>query len=300
MGRFLGVFVRGILMGAADVVPGVSGGTIAYITGIYEELIESIKSFNIDAAKVLYGDGVKAFWKHINGNFLLTLGLGIVFSVLSLAKGISYVLAYYPSEISAFFFGLVIASSLYVYRQMPKSSGRLIWLVFGLMFAVGIGELRPAQIEVTPLVLFLSGAIAICAMILPGISGSFILLLLGMYQPVIVAIKSIDIVTIMIFSAGCATGLIAFVRLLSWLLHKHSARILSWLTVVLLGSLSLLWPWKQSSGLAASSVADMYNVLPWSSTIFPSSQIFLCVALSILGVGIVFVMEYVSVRQARD
>ena len=297
MGRFPGVFLRGILMGAADVVPGVSGGTIAYITGIYEELIESIKSFNLGAAKVMYRDGIKAFWTHINGNFLLSLGLGIVFSILSLAKGISHVLEFYPSQISALFFGLVLASSSFVYRQMPKNSGRLLWLVFGIIFAASIGEIRPAQFDVTPLALFLSGAIAICAMILPGISGSFILLLLGMYQPVITAIKSLDIMTILIFSAGCGTGLLLFVRLLSWLLHEHRNRILSWLTGVLIGSLTLLWPWKQTGNTDGSSIATIQNVFPLNSVEYPVSQISLCLALMIIGLGIVFGMEYVSSRR---
>ena len=134
-------------------------------------------------------------------------------------------------------------------------------------------------------------------MILPGISGSFILLLLGMYQPVITAIKSLDIMTILIFSAGCGTGLLLFVRLLSWLLHEHRNRILSWLTGVLSGSLTLLWPWKQTGNKDGSSIATIQNVFPLNSVEYPVSQISLCLALMIIGLGIVFGMEYVSSRR---
>ena len=298
MGRYFGVLLRGAAMGAADVVPGVSGGTIAFITGIYDELIDSIKAINIFAAGTLFKEGPRAFWQHINGNFLISLLAGIALSILSLAHGISYVLDYYPTQTSAFFFGLVAASSWLVYRQMPKRSLKIFWLVLGVVCAIGIGEIRPVHIEVTPLAVFLSGFLAICAMILPGISGSFILLLLGMYQPILAAVKSADILTVIIFAAGCGTGLLVFVRLLSFLLHRYRESILSWLIGILVGSLSIIWPWKQSIGDKIGNL-KVQNVLPWDNASDSGLQIAICVILALISVAVVLVLESLSDKKVN-
>ncbi|MFT5693294.1 MAG: putative membrane protein, partial [Oceanicoccus sp.] len=188
--RLFGVYVRGIAMGAADVVPGVSGGTIAFITGIYEELLCSIKSINITALKILFIQGPTACWKHINGSFLLPLLLGILTSVLSFAHIISYLLEAFPQLLWSFFFGLICASSVFIGKQINRWSVSAVFIfLFGVVTAYIIGQVRPSDLEPSLLILFGAGAISICAMILPGISGSFILVLLGLYSHVLTAVK---------------------------------------------------------------------------------------------------------------
>lgn len=298
-GFSLGVFVRGIAMGAADVVPGVSGGTVAFITGIYDELIESLKACNLQALQVLFKSGPLACWQHVNGNFLLSLILGIVVSVVSLARVISYGLHEHPLPLAALFFGLILASALIVFRQIPQSGRQIGWLLFGVVFAVVIGELRPADITATPLSLFLSGALAICAMILPGISGSFILLLLGMYEPVINAVKQFEMVSLLSFVAGCAVGLMLFVRLLSWLMHHHRPRLLATLTGILLGSLTIIWPWKfdaQGQLLSESLAPGWQNVLPWEYASQADPQLLVSLIIAVAGVMLVLVVEKIAHR----
>jgi putative membrane protein len=296
-GFYPAVFIRGMAMGAADVVPGVSGGTVAFITGIYDELIESLKSCNIHALKLLFKSGPAAFWEHINGGFLVSLMLGIVTSVLSLARTISYALHHHPVPLAALFFGLILASALLVYRQIPNGGRKVVWLICGLGFALLIGEIRPAEIASTPLNLFLSGALAICAMILPGISGSFILLLLGMYQPVIDAIKNMDVLAILSFVGGCGVGLMLFVRLLSWLMHRFPAQLLASLSGILIGSLSIIWPWKLNAdgGLLSESLAPGWqNVLPWQYAEQADAQFAVSGALAVAGVFLVLLIERIA------
>ncbi|MEX1667661.1 DUF368 domain-containing protein [Zhongshania guokunii] len=293
-GFYPAVYLRGMAMGAADLVPGVSGGTIAFITGIYDELIESLKSCNLESLVLLFKSGPVAFWQYINGSFLISLMLGIVTSVLSLARVISFALDEYPVPLAALFFGLILASALIVYRQIPGAGKQLLWLFFGLGFAILIGEIRPAEIAATPLNLFLSGALAICAMILPGISGSFILLLLGMYQPVIDAVKSIDIVALLSFVAGCGVGLMLFVRLLSWLMHHHRGPLLAALSGILVGSLSIIWPWKldgEGQLLSESLASGWQNVLPWDYAQKADPQLMLSLGLAACGVVLVLLIE---------
>lgn len=294
------IFIRGVAMGAADIVPGVSGGTIAFITGIYDELIDSLKAFNLQAIGVLRQRGVSGLWQHVNGSFLLSLVLGVLCSALSLAKAISYALAHHPVPLAAFFFGLVLASALLIYREIPQRSRlTLVLLVLGAVAALAIGEVRPASIAVTPLSLFLSGALAICAMILPGISGSFILLLIGMYSPVIEAIKAVDLVAVSLFAAGCATGLMLFVRLLSWLLHHYHGALLAFLSGLLLGSLSIIWPWKMASDGGVGGLGsglDLSNTWPWQYAELANAHVLLSGFLAIFGVILVLAIERIAQR----
>ncbi len=256
-------------MGAADVVPGVSGGTVAFITGIYEELLHSIKAVDLEAARVLLREGPAACWRHINGNFLLALALGIATSVISLARGISYLLAHHPLLLWAFFFGLIAASGWHIGRQLQRWTPALVAiLVLGALAAFAVGELKPSQLPPRPSLVFASGAIAICAMILPGISGSFILVLLGMYAHVLGAIETFDPVLLGAFLAGCASGLLLFARLLSWLFRHYHDRTMAVLTGFLLGSLSLVWPWKHTLSYYTNSDGERLalsqeNVWPW-------------------------------------
>lgn len=294
-----GVVLRGMAMGAADIVPGVSGGTVAFITGIYDQLIESIKACNIEALRLLFRDGPVALWQHINGGFLASLLLGIVISVVSLARGISWALETQPLLLAAFFFGLILASALLVYRQIPAAGRRSVFLLSGLVFALLIAQLRPAQLEVSLLSVYGAGALAICAMILPGISGSFILLLLGMYAPVIHAIEVMDVTTIAVFILGCASGLMLFVRLLSYLMHRHRPALLATLTGILLGSLAIIWPWKLSAEghlLTPEQAVSGRNVWPADYAAQADPQWLLCLGLMFIGFVVVLLLERIAGR----
>ncbi|WP_237065965.1 DUF368 domain-containing protein [Microbulbifer guangxiensis] len=256
-------------MGAADVVPGVSGGTIAFITGIYQELLDSISRVGPHALTVLRRHGPLVAWQYINGSFLLALFSGILISVVSLARLIGYLLDTYPIAVWGFFFGLVLASVIPILRRVPRwNTGALVYLILGVLVAVGVSELRPAQIPATPLTLFLSGALAICAMILPGISGSFILLMIGIYPHVLTAVHEFQLVKLLSFAGGAVTGLMLFSRLLSWLMHHYVARTLAFLGGILLGSLKIIWPWKLPSeevaALGDKMTPLMSNTTPWT------------------------------------
>ena len=240
------ISLKGVAMGAADVVPGVSGGTIAFISGIYEELIGSINQINFKLLKVLKEEGIASVWKQVNGNFLLALLIGIGVSVLSLARVIRHLLETQPVLIWSFFFGLVLASIIYVAKKITRwYPGTVILLIAGAALAYFITTLTPQEAEVTYPFVFLSGALAICAMILPGISGSFILLLLGMYKPVLDAIHYRDLGVIAVLMAGAVVGLLSFSRLLKWLFDHYENLTLAVLTGFILGSLNKIWPWKE-------------------------------------------------------
>lgn len=233
-------------MGAADVVPGVSGGTIAFIAGIYERLLAAIHAIGPGTLGLWRREGAAAAWRQVDGGFLLTLGCGIVASVLLLARPVTWLLEHQPVLIWSFFFGLIAASVVLCGKRVRHwSPGPVLGLAAGTALAWTVGVLQPATAPESLVYYFLAGALAICAMILPGISGSFILLLLGAYLPVMQAIKSLDLVVIAVFGAGCVTGLMAFSRLLTWMFrHRHDLTVAT-LSGFLLGSLSIVWPWKQ-------------------------------------------------------
>jgi putative membrane protein len=239
------LFFKGIGMGGADVVPGVSGGTIAFITGIYEELLDSIGEVDVPAIKLLLAGKFNTFWEKINGAFLLVLLSGIFVSLLSLAKLITFLLENYPIQLWSFFFGLIIISSIYMARTIKKWNLRvLIGGIAGIIIAYYITIASPAETPTDPWFIFLSGSIAICAMILPGISGSFILLILGKYEYIVNALSEYKIGTILLFGAGCVTGLLLFSRLISWLLDKYESMTIAILSGFMIGSLNKIWPWK--------------------------------------------------------
>ena len=233
-------------MGAADVVPGVSGGTIAFITGIYEELIDSIKSVNITAIKLLCKFDIKGFWKHINGNFLLPVLTGIGIAVISLANLMTMLLENYPIPVWSFFFGLIIASSLLVSKEIKKwTIGAVVSLIAGIAIAFLITTATPSSTPDQWWFIIISGAVAICAMILPGISGSFILLLMGKYAYIMDAVGTFNISVLWQFALGALIGIISFSHVLSWLLKKFHTITISLLTGFMIGSLNKVWPWKE-------------------------------------------------------
>jgi len=241
------LFCKGLAMGAADVVPGVSGGTIAFITGIYDELLSSIK--NIAQPKtltILFKEGPVACWQHCNATFLVILFAGVGMSLFSLATVISHLLENYPILLWAFFFGLIIASIVHVLKQLPGfATTEAIGVAVGTLVVLWIASVKPGVPPGGLWFVFIAGAIAICAMILPGISGSFLLLLMGMYQLIITAIKDLQLPVLLTFMAGTAVGLLSFSHLLTWLLQRYHRVTFSVLVGFLLGSLYVIWPWKQ-------------------------------------------------------
>jgi putative membrane protein len=262
--------LKGVAMGAADVVPGVSGGTIAFISGIYQELIESINNVNFAALKIWKKEGFKSFWNHINGTFFLFLFAGIIISIASLAKIVTYFLEVHPVLIWSFFFGLIIASVWLIGKTIKKwTLGAVLMLLIGTLIAFYISSIESVATVDAKWYIFLSGAIAICAMILPGISGSFILVLMGSYHLVLEAVKSRDLAVIALFAVGCLVGLLTFARLLKYLFHHFKEITIALLTGFMIGSLYKVWPWKIKVGVEPLVIHSngkedwmMSNVLP--------------------------------------
>ncbi|MCG3815762.1 DUF368 domain-containing protein [Photobacterium damselae] len=240
-------FLKGMAMGAADVVPGVSGGTIAFITGIYDTLLESIRRINPKLISVLKEKGLKGAFEHVNGAFLIALFAGILTSIFTLARFITWMLHTHPIPLWSFFFGLIIVSVIHMFKQVDRwALTRFIAVILGAAFAYGITVVNPVSMDPTPVNIIIAGAIAICAMILPGISGSFILLLLGMYAPILGAAKSMDVVTLGLFAMGCVVGLLTFSHVLSWILRNYRDIALTFLTGLMIGTLGKIWPWKET------------------------------------------------------
>lgn len=239
------LFFKGMAMGAADVVPGVSGGTIAFISGIYETLINAIRSVDLTALRLLLNADFKGVWKHINGNFLLTLGAGIAISILSLSRLVLWLLETQPILIWSFFFGLILASIWGVGKNIKKlQPGRVTMFVVGAIIAWWITTVSPASTPESWWFIMLSGAVAICAMILPGISGSFILLLMGKYKFILGALQAFQLKIIALFGVGMAVGILGFSHLLNWLLKRYHDLTVALLAGFMLGSLNKVWPWK--------------------------------------------------------
>ena len=301
---YIALLFKGIAMGAADVVPGVSGGTIAFISGIYEELLGSIKSINVENLKILLKGDIAAFWTKINGWFLLVLFGGIGISVVSLAKIITHLLATYPQLIWGFFFGLIIASILFIGKSITKFNAQsIISMVIGTGVAYWITVLEPSQLDTPIWFVFVAGSIAICAMILPGISGSFILLLMGMYSYILTSIKDLNILVLGVFAAGCVTGLLGFSRVLSWLLSKYNDIALAVLTGFMIGSLNKVWPWKITTKYRTNSHGDEVPFL--QKNISPmdyegDSQLIMVIGLSIVGFLVIFLMEKFAKKNEVD
>lgn len=260
---YLLISMKGLAMGAADAVPGVSGGTIAFISGIYEELISTISGINISLFKKLKSEGIISFWKALNGNFLIALLLGIIISFITFMRIAKYLIEYHPILIWSFFFGLIIASIYFVGKQITKwDLATVLSLIFGVAIAYFITTIPSSANNDSPLFLFLAGAIAICAMILPGISGSFILVILGAYKTLSDAIDGLDFKRIIIFACGALVGLLSFSHVLKWLFKHYHNITLALLTGFITGSLNKIWPWKMTVTIMEKSSGE---ILPFSA-----------------------------------
>lgn len=284
-----GVFLRGLLMGAADVVPGVSGGTMAFITGIYGRLLAAISAADLALLRQLLRGDWRGAWTRVDGLFLTALLLGIATSILSLARAITHLLETQPLPLWSFFFGLILASAFVLLRHVQDwAASRVGGLLAGIAVAAFIGLSPALSLPLTLPSYFLSGFLAICAMILPGVSGSFILVLLGMYAPVLVAIESLDLTRMGLFALGAGCGLLVFSRLLRRLLSDFHATTLATLTGFLAGSLPVVWPWKMLRGDGASA----YPVTPMEyAASVGDSRLLLCLGLVAFGFFAVWLLE---------
>ena len=289
------LFLKGVAMGAADLVPGVSGGTIAFISGIYEELLLSIRSITPTNLSLLWKEGLGSFWKAINGTFLAVLLSGILLSIFSLAKLFAYLLSNHPVPLWSFFFGLIVASLIVVGRKVSNwGLAPVVAFQIGLIIGYTIISSVPTETTESLWFVFLSGSIAICAMILPGISGSFILLLLGKYEFMLQSISEMRIPILVVFGLGCVLGLLSFARLLSWMFKKYHDLTVALMVGFMLGSLPKVWPWKEvlewhtnSKGIDVPLVEE--PILPQSYSGDP--QIFLAVAAALVGFLLVYILE---------
>ena len=300
--RHVGLLARGMAMGAADVVPGVSGGTIAFITGIYTELIDSLQSCDHRALRCLFKYGLPTAWQYINGNFLLAVLSGILLSAFSLASLITWLLAQYPILVWSLFFGLILASCVHLLRQVPEwNPRRMLILILGVGVALVVSVIKPTQLPDSWWVLTLAGMVAICAMILPGISGGFLLLLMGLYSTIVGAISTLEFGVLLPFAMGCLLGLLLFSHVLSWLLHHFQAATMAFLTGILVGSLKVIWPWKHT----LEGVIDRHgewiplvqeNVSPflYSKITGNPPQTAAAITLCLTGLFIVLLLEWVA------
>ena len=298
---YLTIYLKGIAMGASYVVPGVSGGTIAFITGIYERLINAIKSFNLTSLKLLFTGKFKAFWQAVDASFLLALILGIATSFISLAKVITFLLIAYPTFVWSFFFGLILASAFYVGREVKWNYKTIIaTIAFAIIsFNITSPSNAPMVTDSSLWYIFLCGAIAICAMILPGISGSFILVLLGQYFYILESLVQLNFLVIIVFIAGAVVGLLLFSNILSWLFKHFKMVTLASLTGFLLGSLNKIWPWKQT----LETMLDRHGVEQpiIQANVLPeiNSQFFICIGLILFGLLLILGIETIANRSRK-
>lgn len=318
---FLGLFLRGLGMGAADVVPGVSGGTIAFITGIYEEFLQTISNLKFGLFKTWKSDGFKAMWTELNGNFLAAIFLGIGVSILSLAKLLTYLLDNYPILLWSFFFGLIVASVWLVGKTVAKWNFQTVAaLLIGTAGAFIITLISPSAESSNLLYIFVCGSLAICAMILPGISGSFILLLLGAYTTILGSLtglmdaikdKAWDLFAgyfsiIALFMMGCVFGLITFSKLLNYAFKNFKNVTIALLTGFLIGSLNKIWPWKNTLEWRTDRHGEMVpkiqeNVSPMEFTELtgePNYLIYACL-LALFGTALIIVLERFGSKNAN-
>ncbi|MDE7127369.1 MAG: DUF368 domain-containing protein [Bacteroidales bacterium] len=303
--KYIATALKGAGMGAADVVPGVSGGTIAFMTGIYEDLVNSINAINLTAVKLLFTFRFKEFWKHINGNFLLSLFAGILVSVLSLAKLMQFLLASFPIQTWAFFFGLIVASSFYILRDIKEwKIDDALTLTAGIALGVIVCTLSPTQTPDDLWFIFICGAIAICAMILPGISGSFILLILGKYEYMMGAIVEMNIGVLAVFGAGAVVGIISFSKFLHWLLARYHRATLIILAGFIIGSLVKVWPWSNMEAIARSQHPEFIGDGDSISMMLMNGQIDYHIAgaicFAVLGIAIVVAIQTLSGKMSKE
>ncbi|TAD95237.1 MAG: DUF368 domain-containing protein [Bacteroidetes bacterium] len=301
MNKYFLLYLKGIAMGAADVVPGVSGGTIAFISGIYQELIDSIRAVNPTALKLLLKFDIKGLWAHLNATFLVVLLSGIGTSILLLSSLVLYLLDTYPVLLWSFFLGLIIASTVLVAKTIGKWS---IGVIISALIGIGIAYWTTVATQVqTPndlWFIFLCGMIAICAMILPGISGSFILVILGKYEYILGSLKELNFAVIFTFAAGCLLGITSFSHVLNFMLKKYHDLAIALLAGFMVGSLNKVYPWKK----VLETYTDRHGVVKplVTENVFPSEYagdpyLISSILLMIFGFAVVYFIEKMAVKK---
>ena len=300
---YLMIALKGVAMGAADTVPGVSGGTIAFISGIYEELITTIGNVDISLIKTWKEKGFKAFWQQLNGGFILSLLLGILFSVFTFMRLANYLLEEYPILIWSFFFGLVLASIWFVGKQIEKwKISTVIFTIIGAVVAYLITSLPPAASSDSYFYLLLCGAVAVCAMILPGISGAFILVLMGAYRNITQAVHDFDLKKVAVVALGAIIGLLAFSKILKWLFGNYRNTTLAVLTGFIAGSLNKIWPWKKVLDSITLEekviVLEEKSVLPWNFE--GEQQLLFAVLLMLAGFLLILILEKLAEQKPEE
>ncbi len=289
---WLGIFARGFAMGCADVVPGVSGGTIALITGIYERLIAAITKINLVAVALFFRGRWKQCWHHIDGNFLLAVAVGILSAIFTLAHAIDWLLQNQPLLVWSFFSGLILASALFILKSLVGAQRHhLIFLLLGILAILAISSLRADLSNPSLLVVFSAGFVAISAMLLPGVSGSFILLMLGLYQPTLDAVRNIESLYLLTFAVGACGGFLVFSRVIEFMLERFHHQMLLFLVGLLLGSLQATWPWK--SILEGNTLAT--NITPARfAEICGSAEYGAVLGVFLAGLFLVIVLEWLG------
>ena len=296
--------LKGVAMGAADAVPGVSGGTIALVLGVYERLIKALSAFNMDVVKQLLRGDIAGVWKAMDGSFLLQLFSGLAISLVSLLQAVRWCMVNQPILLWAFFLGLVVTSVWYLARQFKWTPQAFLVFPIGLVATAALAFVAPTNIELTLLSALIGGAIAICAMILPGISGSFMLILMGLYMPISEALHDREIVIILTFIAGCVLGLLSFSKVLRWLLAQYHTVTMSLMTGIVAGATIKLWPWQNWQELQAASDSKTFAENLW---LLPSqytevsgepNQFGAAVLVFLLGAGLILVLDILGRKKA--
>lgn len=295
-------YLKGMAMGAADIVPGVSGGSIALIAGIYQELLDSINSFNLDNLRLLKSFQIKEFYLRLNGNFLLSLVLGIMTSIFALSRVITYLMDEHPIPLWSFFSGLILVSAFLILKEIKQwNLVVIVSIAIGTAFAWWVTNLPPTTTPNDHWFTFVAGAIAICAMILPGISGSFVLLILGQYERILQAVMDKDFFTLALFASGCLVGILSFSRVVAFLLRRFHAATIGLLSGFMLGSVNELWPWKQVTSWRTSSSGKEVpflteNILPgeYLAQVGLDPQLGWAIGAFFFGIGLVLFIEWLA------
>jgi putative membrane protein len=311
--RYLLLYLKGMLMGAADLVPGVSGGTIALITGIYKELLESVNAVSLSSLKLFKKDGIVAVWKKINGPFLLAVFGGILSSILLLSRLLEWLMLHETIGLWAFFFGLLVASIVYLIKtDLSFDVPSVLYLCLGALISFIVTQLQGGQEEISLWYLFLSGFIGISAMILPGLSGAYILFVMGVYQTIISYVRqaqdlilNFDQATfllvgsgLVVFILGIITGLKVFSKFLTWLLERHPKQIMAVLIGLMIGALHKVWPWQNDVSSSTTTVEKTIAVLPGAHQ-GDAPQILKAILLMSIGFSLLFIMERTKTTQKK-
>jgi putative membrane protein len=291
-------------MGAAEVIPGVSGGTVAFITGIFDELLASIKAIDLEALRLLTKFRLHDFWQKINGNFLVVLFAGVITSMITLARLMTHLLSLYPILVWAFFFGLIIIAAPLVLRDIKVWTLKVYLApLVGIAIAYAVTILSPMHLSNTPTFVFLAGALSICAMILPGISGAFLLLLIGKYEYIVTSMITLNLSVILVFVAGSVVGIISFSRFLSWILENYRDITIALLAGFMIGSLNKIWPWRNILEYVTNSKGEQIpafdrSVLPWDYFTKTGKDPLILQAILMMALGVIMVVfiEKVAAR----